>query len=137
MGERGGWAAVQDPRRPARYVGRRDPAQTLDRRDPAALERVAGRDEPRRAAPAAASRLPAARGLAPKAKPRAAGHDGALADLRPIGARLRRPRPARFLLHRELVDLARHLDPRKDVPRGAHAPGRLLGRFYGCQVTVS
>ena len=35
---------------------------------------------------------------------------------------LRRPRPARLLLHRELVDLARHHDPRQDGAR------RHLGR---------
>ena len=33
----------------------------------------------------------------------------------PLEPQLRRPRPARLLLHRELVDLARHLDPRQDA----------------------
>ena len=53
------------------------------------------------------------------------GHDRALADLRPLQSRLRRSRAARLLLPRELVDLARHLDPRQDDPgawsrRGAY-----------------
>ena len=46
------------------------------------------------------------------------GDDRPLADLGPLEPRLRRPRPARLLLPRELVDLARHLDPaRRPCPR--------------------
>jgi GT2 family glycosyltransferase len=41
-------------------------------------------------------------------------------------ADVRRPRPARLLLPRELVDLARHLDPREDAARGDRAEGRVL-----------
>ena len=59
--------------------------------------------------------------LAPQALPRAAGDDRPLADLGPLEPRLRRPRPARLLLPRELVDLARHLDPAEDGPCGARA----------------
>ena len=39
---------------------------------------------------------------------------------------LRRPRAARLLLPRELVDLARHLDPREDAAGRRRAPRRLL-----------
>ena len=52
------------------------PAPLLDRRAAAALERAARRDEPRRPAPAAAARLRAARGLAPRALPGAPGDHG-------------------------------------------------------------
>ena len=41
------------------------------------------------------------------------GHDRALAGRRPGRPHLRRPGPARLLLPRELVDLARPVDPRK------------------------
>ena len=54
--------------------------------------------------PAAAARPRAARGLAPRPLPRAAGHDRPLADLRPLRPRLRRPRAPRLHVHRELVD---------------------------------
>ena len=64
--------------------------------------------------------------LAPQALPRAPGRDRSLADLGPLEPRLRRPRPARLLLPRELVDLARHLDPGEDHPGGHHRPRRLL-----------
>src|SRR4029450_3978852 len=47
-----------------------------------------------------------------------AGQGGAAAGLRPHRPELRRPRPARLLLHRELVDLARHHDPRPHAARG-------------------
>ena len=43
------------------------------------------------------------------------GHDGPLAGRRPLRPDVRRPRAARLLLHRELVDLARHLDPAQDA----------------------
>ena len=46
----------------------------------------------------------------------------------PLGALLRRPRPARLHVPRELVDLARHLDHRQDDPRGDHAARRVLMR---------
>ena len=113
----------EDPR--VTPVGAR-PAAALARRDPAALERPARRDEPRRPAAAAAARLRAARGLAPQALPRAPGRHRPVADLGPLEPRLRRPRPARLLLPRELVDLARHLDPGQDHPGGAQRSRRLL-----------
>ncbi len=50
------------------------------------------------------------------------GHHRALAGLRPLGARLRRPRAPRLLLRRELVDLARHRGHR------AHAARCVRGR---------
>src|SRR5439155_1997669 len=125
-GERGRWAVVQDPRGSARDGGRHVPAAVLARRDPAALERPTRPDEPRRPTAAAASRLRAARGLAPQALPRPPGHHGPLADLGPLEPRLRRPRAARLLLPRELVDLARHLDPAEDDPCGAARARRVL-----------
>src|SRR4051794_22022100 len=64
--------------------------------------------------------------MAPQALPRAAGHDRPLADLRPLEPRLRRSRPARLLLPRELVGLARHLDPREDDSGRARGPRRVL-----------
>ena len=54
------------------------------------------------------------------------GHDGALADLGTLGPLVRRPRPTRFHVPRQLVDLARHLDHRQDDPRGDQGPGRVL-----------
>src|SRR5207249_5503407 len=47
-------------------------------------QRPARRDEPRRAAPAAAPRPPAARSLAPEAQLRPPGDDRPLADLGPL-----------------------------------------------------
>ncbi len=67
-----------------------------------------------------------ARAVAPQALPRPAGHHRALADLGPLEPELRRPGAAGLLLHRELVDLARHLDPRQDDPRDLLPPRRLL-----------
>ena len=101
------------------------PAALLDRRAAERAQRPARRDEPRRPAPAAAPRLRAARGLAPQARRRAARDDRPLADLRPLRPVVRRPRAARLLLPRELVDRARHLDPAKTLPavlasRGAY-----------------
>src|SRR5262249_12872699 len=86
-----------------------------------------GRDVARRPAPVADPRLRAAAGVAPQALPRPAGDDGTVAGLRPHRSQLRRPGPAGLLLHRELVDLARHLDPREDAPRRARTPRRVLG----------
>src|SRR6185312_8949759 len=87
-----------------------------------------GGDEPRRTASASAPGLRAARGLAPGAVSGAARDDGAVADLRPLGALLRRPRPPRFHLSRELVGLARRLDHRQDDPRGRRAERGVLVR---------
>src|SRR5438876_123771 len=98
-------------------------APVLDRRVAAGAERAPRRDVARRPAPAAAARLRAARRLAPEALPRAAGDDRPLAGLGPHRAELRRSRAARLLLPRELVDLARYLDPREDAARGS-APAR-------------
>ena len=53
------------------------------------------------------------------------GITGPLADLRPLEPHLRRPRAARLLLHRELVDLARHLDPLQDA-RSPSSPAAAL-----------
>ena len=92
----------------------------------ASPERVARRDEPRRPAPAADPRLPPARAVAPQALPRAAGDHRPLADLRPLGAHVRRPGAARLLLPGELVDLARRDDPAEDDPRGLRAQRRVL-----------
>ena len=72
-------------------------------------------------------------GLAPQALPRPARNDRPLADLGPLEPLLRRPRPARLLLPRELVDLARHLDPRQDDPGGARPPRRVLTARPGLQ----
>ncbi len=57
---------------------------------------------------------------------RAAGDDRPLADLGPLRPVVRRPRAARLLLPRELVDRARHLDPREDAARRAREPRRVL-----------
>src|SRR3989304_1454139 len=54
-----------------------------------------------------------------------ARHPRPLADLRALRPLLRRPRPPRLLLPRELVDLARHLDPAEDDP-GRSRPARRL-----------
>ena len=67
-----------------------------------------------------------ARALASQALQRPSGDHGPLADLRTLVAHLRRPRPARLLLHRELVDLARHLDSRQDAARGDRRSRSLL-----------
>src|SRR5262249_61030148 len=74
---------------------------------------------------------PPARALAPPARPRPAGDDGVVADLRALCPRLRRPGAARLLLHRELVALAGHLDPGEDDPGGTNPSGRLLARNRG------
>src|SRR5262249_56280256 len=87
------------------------------RRDSERPQRPPRRDESRRAAAAAGSRLRAAPGLASKAVSRAAGDDRPVADLGAFEPLVRRPRPARLLLPGQLVDLARHLDPRQDDPR--------------------
>ena len=57
------------------------------------------------------------------------GMTGPLADRGPLSPRLRRPRAARLLLPRALVDLAGHLDPAQDDPRRPRAPRRLLAGF--------
>src|SRR5947199_3378090 len=114
--ERSRRAAVQEPRGPARDGGRRASAALLARRDPAALERASRPDEPRRPEAAAAPRLPAPRGLAPQALPRAPGRHRPLADLGPLEPRLRRTRPARLLLPQELVDVAGRLRPAEEPP---------------------
>ena len=62
------------------------------------------------------------------------GPDRALAGGRPLEPRLRRPRPARLLLPRALVDLARHLDPAEDASCGAQCPGRVLGMAVRAEV---
>src|SRR5439155_6601517 len=98
----------------------------FDRRDSAGAQRPAGRDEPRRPAPAPGARLRAARAVASQALPGAPGHDRALADRGALEPRVRRSRPARLLLPRPLVDLAGHLDPAKDAARSALRPRRLL-----------
>ena len=95
----------------------------------AAAERAPRRDEPRRAAPAAVSATTSARAVAPQARPRAARHDRALADRRPLVPRLRRSRPARLLLPRALVALARHLDPAQVRAAGASTAGSVFSRI--------
>ncbi len=89
-------------------------------------ERALGRDVPGRPAAAADPRLRAAAEVASQALPRSARDDGPVAGIGPHRPELRRPGPARLLLHRELVDLARHHDPREDAPRGRRPPRRLL-----------
>ena len=122
--ERGERRALQDPRRPARHPRRPPAPAALDRRAPAGAQRPPRRDEPRRAAAAAAARLPAARRLAPQALPRAAGGDRSLADLGPLQPHVRRSRPARLHVSRELVDLARHLDhPARRCPPSSPGSG--------------
>ena len=82
-------APCSSPRRP-RVTRSPCAAQALDRRASAAVERRAGRDEPRRPTPAAASRPRYARGLASPALAGPPGMTG-LGDLRPLRPRLRRP----------------------------------------------
>src|SRR4029078_5435874 len=72
--------------------------------------------------------LSAPRGLSSHALPRAAGDDRPLADLGPVGSLVRRPRPARLHVPRELVDLARHLDPRQDDSGSPHEAWCVLMR---------
>ena len=54
------------------------------------------------------------------------GHHRPVAGLRPLGARLRRPRAARLPLPRALVGLPRPDDPAQDHARGVLAPRRVL-----------
>src|SRR5206468_124147 len=89
-------------------------------------QRPAWRDVAGRPAPAAGARLRASAELAPAAVQRAPGHDGPVAGRGPLRPDVRRPRAARLLLHRELVDLARHLDPAQDACRGLRPQGRVL-----------
>src|SRR5439155_19495249 len=98
----------------------------LTRRGAAGPQRAARRDVTRRPAPPPGARLRPARGVAPAPVPGAARDDGAVAGVRPDRALLRRPRAARLLLPRELVDLARHHDPVQDAPRRASTPRRVL-----------
>ncbi len=93
---------------------------------PNVINVLRGRDVARRAAPVAGARLRTAGGVAPAALQRPAGHDRAVAGRGSLRPHLRRPRAARLLLHRELVDLARHVDPAQDAVRGLQAQGRLL-----------
>src|SRR4029078_4093514 len=126
--ERSLGTVVQDQGRPARDSGRTVPAPLLTRRAAAGHERSLGRDVARRSAAAADPRLRAVAAMAPEALSRASGDDGPLAGLGPDRPELRRPRAPRLLLHRELVDLARHHDP---GPRPPGRPGpawRLLAR---------
>src|SRR5580765_6465347 len=128
VGERSIGTAVQDQGRPARDSGRPVPAPLLARRAAAGPERPLGRDVARRPAPAADPRLRAVATVAPEALSRASGNDGPLAGLGPDRSELRRPRAPRLLLHRELVDLARHHDPGPDPPGSPGPAWRLLGR---------
>ena len=80
-GERGD---LQDEGRPADHVGRALPAALVPRRAAPAPQRVAWRDVARGSAAAARPRLPAARGLASQALPRAARHDRAVAGVGPL-----------------------------------------------------
>src|SRR5213078_4547569 len=100
----------------------------LDRRAAAGAERAAGRDVARRPAPVAFTRLRPARRLAPQALPRPSRDDGPVAGVRQDRPQLRRPRAARLLLPGELVDLARHHDPRQDAARCALFTRRVLTR---------
>ena len=113
-GERGVGRAVQDPRRPARDPRRPRAAAVLDRRAAAARQRPARADEPRRPAAAARSATTSCSrtGIAPATS--CSRDDRSVADLGPLRPLVRRSRPARLHLPRELVDLARHLDHRED-----------------------
>ena len=104
-------------------------AALLSRRAAPAGQRAARRDVARRPAPAARARLRAARGLASQALPRAARHHGPVAGVRPLRARLRRPRAPRLHLPRALVPGARPGDPAEDDPGGDHAARGLLNKF--------
>src|SRR5207253_1171667 len=102
------------------------PAQVLARRGAAGAERAPRGDVARRTAAASGARLHPARGVAPAPLPRAPGDDRALAGVRADRALVRRPRPARLLLPRELVDLARHHDSLQDAACRAGPARRLL-----------
>src|SRR5205085_7322092 len=93
-------------------------------------ERSSGRDVARRPPPAPAARLRPARGLAPAPLQRPPRRHGPLAGRRPFRPDVRRSRAPRLLLPRELVDLARHLDPLQDAVRGPCAPRRLLAAVF-------
>ena len=54
------------------------------------------------------------------------GMTGLWQVVRPLRPHVRRPRPARLLLPRELVDLARRHDPVQDAVRGVRPPRRVL-----------
>src|SRR5262245_32944026 len=94
------------------------------RRASAAVQRPGRRHEPRGAAAVAARRGRTVRELARRPPRGQARHHGAVAGERPQRARVRGLRPARPVLHRELVDPPRPVHPRKDVARG-----RLSARF--------
>ena len=114
--QRGQRRAVQDQGRPADDARRPGPAALLARRAAAAVERRARRDVAGRPAAAAPARLRAPRGLAQEALPRAPRHHRPVAGLRPLGARFRRPRAARFPLPRALVGVPRPHILVKTVP---------------------
>ena len=94
---------------------------------PQVLNVLARRDEPRR--PAAAARCATtscSRTGTASATSCCPGMTGLWQISGPLDAHLRRPRAARLLLPRELVDLARHLDPRQDASRRARGAARRL-----------
>src|SRR5262249_42950295 len=70
--------------------------------------------------------LRAAGGVASEAVLRPPRDDRLVAGVGADRPELRRPRSARLLLPRELVDLARHLDPREDAAGRARPPRRVL-----------
>src|SRR5581483_9313077 len=126
--ERGGWGAVQDPRRSARHLDRPRAPPPLARRGAQRDQRAARRDVPRRAEAAAVARLHAARAVASPPLQRPARRHGPLAGRGALRPDVRRSRAARLLLPRELVALARHHDPLQDAVRRPRAAGRLLSR---------
>ena len=103
-----------------------------------------GRDVPRRSPAPADARLRAARGVAQEALPRPPGNHRAVADLRSLRARLRRPRSARLPLPGALVGVPRPGDHAQDHSRRAVAAWSFLtggfrrqGFFMLIQLLVS
>src|SRR6202012_5174346 len=102
--------------RPAPDARRARAAALLARRAAAARQRAARADVAGRASAAAGARLRAPGGVAQEALPGAARDDRPMADLRRLGARLRRPRAAPLPLSRALVGRPGSGDPGQDDP---------------------
>jgi len=102
------------------------PPRHQPRRAAPALERAARGDEPRRAPAGAADGDPRLEPGAPPAPPGPAGHHRHVAGEQPGGRQLRRLRPPRPLLRRQLVHRHGRPDPAAHGAVGAHAARRPL-----------